>query len=141
MEVIDTTPAAPQSKCISAHLRDRVVAAKVQALAAKAERPTATASHHASQEKGTTNAQIKTLTDLVKSLMKAMEEQNVIHQNQIETITKTHQNQIEALAKTITQHFDALKWEMADMAAKTEQIYSQLASIQASRPSPSYADV
>lgn len=41
IEVIDSVPAALQIKCteINSHLRDRIVATKVRALAAKAERP------------------------------------------------------------------------------------------------------
>jgi hypothetical protein len=82
IEVIDSVPAAPQTKRteINGHLRDRIVATKVRALAAKAERPPAPASNHSSQEKGiNTNIQIKNLTDTVKSLVKAMEDQKQIH--------------------------------------------------------------
>lgn len=155
IEVTEEGPAAPLSKRVevSSHLKDRIVATKIRALAAKAERPVAATTNPSSQEKGgNTNAQIKTLTDLVKSLMKAMEDQKQTHQNQIvaltkthqnqiEALTKTYQNQIEALTKTITQQIDSLKGEVTEMAAKTEQIHSQLASIQASSPSRSYADV
>lgn len=132
IEVVDTIPAAPQPKRteISAHLRGRITATKVQALAAKVDRSAATTSNHASQEKGTTNAQIKALTDLVKSLIKAIEDQNVLHQNQIEV-----------LSETLTQQINALKTEVADIAAKTEQIQAQLSSIQVPSPSPSYAEV
>lgn len=35
------------------------------------------------------NAQIKVLTDLVKSLLKTMEERKEEHANQLETLTKT----------------------------------------------------
>jgi hypothetical protein len=70
--------------------------------------------------------------------MTVIEEQNLIHQKRSKS---SHQNQIEALTKTITQQINTLKGEMADMTAKTAQIHSQLASIQASSPSPSYVDV
>jgi hypothetical protein len=87
--------------------------------------------NNSSQEKGTTtNAQIKILTDLVRSLVESMEEQK-----------QMHQEQIEALSKTVTEEIATLKGEMRELAAKTEQIYSQLSSIQASSPSPSYAEV
>jgi hypothetical protein len=57
------------------HLRDRIATTKVRAFAAKADRSATTTSNCTSQERGTTNAQIKALTDLVKSLIKAMEDQ------------------------------------------------------------------
>jgi hypothetical protein len=49
IEVIDS--AAPQTKRteINAHLRDRIVATKVRAMAAKAERPAAVTTTHSSQ--------------------------------------------------------------------------------------------
>ena len=105
IEVIDSVPAAPQTKRteVNDHLRNRIVAAKVRALTAKAERPVAAATTHSSQEKGTnTSAQIKTLTDLVKSLVKAMEDQEQKHQNQIEVLTRIHENQIETITTTVT---------------------------------------
>jgi hypothetical protein len=77
IEVIDSAPAAPQTKRteINAHLRDRIVATKVRTLAAKAERLAAAATTYSLQEKGmNTNIQIKTLTDLVKSLVKVLED-------------------------------------------------------------------
>jgi DNA anti-recombination protein RmuC len=141
IEVIDSVPAAPQTKRteVNAHLRHRIVATKVRALATKAERPAAAATTHSSQDKGTnTSVQIKILTDLVKSLAKAMEDQKQIHQNQIEALIKMHENQIETITKTVTQQIDTLKGEMAMMA---EQIQTQLSSIQTPSPSPSYAEV
>jgi hypothetical protein len=145
---MDPVPAAPQTKRteVNDHLRNRMVAAKVRALAAKAERPTAAATTHSSQEKGTsTSAQIKTLTDLVKSLVRAMEDQKQAHQDQIEALTKMHENQIETITKTVTQQIDTLKEEMAgvkeEMAGMAEQIQTQLSGIQTSSPSPSYAEV
>jgi hypothetical protein len=145
-------PAAPQTKRteINAHLRDRIVATKVRAMAAKAERPAAATTTHSSQEKSTnTSVQIRILTDLVKSLAKAIEDQKQTHQNQtealikkhesqIETLTKKHENQIDTITKTVTQQIDKLKGEMAMMA---EQIQTQLSSIQTPSPSPSYAEV
>ena len=141
IEVIDSVPAAPQTKRteVNGHLRDRIVATKVRALATKAERPAAAVTTHSSHEKGTnTSVQIKTLTDLVKSLVKAMEDQKQTHQNQIETLTEMHENQIETITKTVTQQIDTLKEEMAGMS---EQIQTQLSSIQISSPSPSSAEV
>ena len=140
IEVIDSVPAAPLTRHIevNGYLRDRIVATKVCALAAKTERPAAAVTTHSSQEKGTnTSAQIKTLTDLVKSVVKAIEDQRQIHQNSIEALTKIHENQIETIAKTVTQQIDTLKEEMARMV---EQIQTQLSGIQTSGPSPSYTE-
>jgi hypothetical protein len=70
-------PTAPQTKRaeVNAYLRDHIVATKVRELAAKAERPMAASMTHSSQKKGTnTSVQIKTLTELVKSLAKAIED-------------------------------------------------------------------
>jgi hypothetical protein len=78
------------------------------------------------------------LTDLVKSLVKAMEGQEQKHQNQIEALTRMHENQTETITATVTQQSDTLKEEMAGIA---EQIKTQLSSLQASSPSPSYAEV
>lgn len=143
IEVIDTVPAAPQAKRteINTHLRDRIATTKVRALAAKADRSAATTSNYASQEKGAMNAQIKALTDLVKSLIKAMEDQKQTHQHQMEALMGMHENQIETITKTVTQQIDTLKEEVAGIAAKTEEIQTQLSSIQVPSPSPSYADV
>jgi hypothetical protein len=141
IEVIDSAPSAPQTKRteMSAHLRDRIVATKVRAMAAKAERPAAATTTHSSQEKSmNTNVQIRILRDLVKSLAKAIEDQKQTHQNQtealinkhesqIEALTKMHENQIETITKTVTRQIDTLKEEMAGMA---EQIQTQLSSIQ-----------
>jgi hypothetical protein len=82
IKVIDSVPVAPQTKRteVNDHLRNRIVAAKVRALATKAERPAAAATTHSSQEKGTnTSVQIKTLTDLVKALVRAIEDQKQAH--------------------------------------------------------------
>ena len=80
IEVIETAPAAPQSKRteINAHLKERIVATKVKALTAKAgERPAIIAAtlNHSAHEKAVSsaNTQIKVLTDLVKSLLEAIE--------------------------------------------------------------------
>jgi hypothetical protein len=72
-EIIEAipTPAALQTRYtdINAHLRERVAATKVRAMAAKAERPAAAAMPYSSQEKGiNTSTQIKTLADLVSHL-------------------------------------------------------------------------
>jgi DNA anti-recombination protein RmuC len=116
------------------------VATKVRAIAAKTGERACTAAplNQWTTEKATisTGVQIKVLTDLVRSLLKAMEEQKQTHQNQIEAltkthqnqieaITKTHQNQIEAITKTVTQQIDTLKGEMAAM---TEQIQTKLSA-------------
>jgi hypothetical protein len=66
---------------------------------------------------------------------------NCFYQNQIEALTKMHQNHIEAVTETITHQIDTLRGEMEVMAEKTEQIHDQLTSMQASSPSPSYAEV
>jgi hypothetical protein len=77
IEVIDSVPAAPQTKRteINAYLCDHIVATKVRAIATKAERPTAATTTHSPQEKSmNTSVQIRILTDLVKSLAKAIED-------------------------------------------------------------------
>lgn len=135
IEVIETVPAAPQSKRteINAHLKERIVATKVKALAAKTgERPATVAAtpNQLVHENANTvaNTQIKVLTDLVKSLLRTVEEQKEEHVTHIKTLTRTFTEQIEAL-----------KAEVTDM---TEKIQTQLSNIQApSSPSPSYAEV
>ena len=87
IEVIDSAPAPPLSKQteINGHFRGRTVATKVRALAAKAEPPAASAMNNSSGT--TTNAQIKILTDLVRSLVESMEEQKQMHQDREKGIT------------------------------------------------------
>ncbi|KAG4427632.1 hypothetical protein IFR05_016886, partial [Cadophora sp. M221] len=51
----------------------------------------------------TTNAQVKVLTDLAKSLLSVMEEQKEEHANQLETLTKTFTEQIEMLKAQVTE--------------------------------------
>jgi hypothetical protein len=80
IEVLETVPAQSKRTVANAHLKERIVATKVKALAAKAgERPTtmATTLNHSAHGKAvsTANTQIKMLTDLVKSLLEAMEGQ------------------------------------------------------------------
>jgi hypothetical protein len=104
--------------------------------------------NHPAQGKAnaSTNTQAKMLTDLVKSLLRTMEEQKEQHANHLETLTKTfakqkveHANQLETLTKTFTQQIEALK---AEIAERTEKIQAQLSSIQASSSaSPSYAEI
>ncbi len=101
-EIETAAPAAPQSKRpeVSSQLKERIVATKVEALTAKAgERPTTTTatSNQLAHEKANTNAsaQINVLTDLVKSLLKAMEGQT----SAMEELKREHANQIEALTK------------------------------------------
>jgi hypothetical protein len=135
IEVIETAPAAPQSKRmeINAHLKECIVATKVKALAAKTgKRPITVAAtpNHPVQEKANTvaNTQIKALTDLVKSLLRTVEEQK-----------EEHVTQIKILTRTFTKQIEALKAEVTDM---TEKIRTQLSNIQPpSSPSPSYAEV
>lgn len=121
IEVIETASAAPQSKRpeISSHFRERIVATKVKALTAKAgERPATTAAilNQGSHEKTiSATTQLKMLTQLVTSLLKAMEEQKQEHADQMETLTKT-----------FTQQIDTLKAEVAEM---TEKIQTQLSNI------------
>jgi phage-related minor tail protein len=127
IEVIEETPAAPQAKRmeISSHPKERIVATKVKALAAKAgERPAtmaATPSQPAHEKANTgASAQIKALTDLVKSLLKAMEGQT----SAMEELKKEHANQIEALTRTFTGQIETLKAEVAQL------IQEQLANVQ-----------
>ena len=134
IEVIEA-PAAPQAKRpeVSSHLKERIVATKVKALTAKAgERPATIAAtlNHSTHEKAmsTANAQIKVLTDLVKSLLRAMEEQKEEHANQLETLTKTFTQQIEMLKAQVTEMM--------------EKIETQLSNVQPSPSgSPSYAEI
>jgi hypothetical protein len=134
IEVIEA-PAAPQAKRpeVSSHLKERIVATKVKALTAKAgERPATIAAtlNHSTHEKAmsTANAQIKVLTDLVKSLLRAMEEQKEEHAYQLETLTKTFTQQIEMLKAQVTEMM--------------EKIETQLSNVQPSPSgSPSYAEI
>lgn len=134
IEVIEA-PTAPQAKRpeVNSHLKERIVATKVKALTAKAgERPATMAAtlNHSTHEKPmlAANAQVKVLTDLVKSLLRAMEEQKEEHANQLETLTKTFTQQIETLKAQVTE--------------MTEKIETQLSNIQpVPSASPSYAEV
>ncbi|PMD33650.1 hypothetical protein L207DRAFT_517696 [Hyaloscypha variabilis F] len=128
-------PAAPQAKRpeVSSHLKERIVATKVKALTTKAgERPATIAAtpNHSTHEKATStaNAQVKVLTDLVKSLLRAMEEQKEEHANQLKTLTKTFTQQIEMLKAQVTEII--------------EKIETQLYNVQPSLSgSPSYAEI
>jgi hypothetical protein len=139
IEVIETVPAAPPSKRteINAHLRERIVATKVKALTAKVGERSATmaaAPNHPAHEKAvpSANTQIKVLTDLVKSLLGAMEGQT----SAMEELKKGHANQVEVLTRTFTEQIETLKVEVAEL------IQSQLANIQPlPSASPSYAEV
>jgi len=76
----------------------------------------------------TANAQVKVLTDLVKSLMRVMEEQKEEHANQLETLTKT-----------LTQQIEMLKTQVTEMMEKIE---TQLSNVQPSPSgSPLYAEI
>lgn len=142
IEVIETAPAAPQSKRteINASLKERIVATKVKALTAKAgERPATMAAtlNHSAHEKAVSsaNTQIKVLTDLVKSLLEAMEGQT----SAMEELKKEHANQIEVLTRSFTQQIEMLKAQVTEM---TEKIETQLSNIQPSPgASPSYAEI
>ena len=133
----EIAPAAPQPKRteIRAHPKDRVVATKIRVLSAKTGECQTTTGAIPGQwatEKatGTGTVQMKVLTDLVKSLMKAMEEQKQAHANQIETLVA---------------QIETLKTQLADMSTQVtdlrEEFRTQITSIQASSPSPSYAEV
>jgi len=134
IEVIEA-PTAPQSKRpeVNSHLKECIIATKVKALTAKAgERPATMAAtlNHSTHEKAMSaaNAQVKVLTDLVKSLLRAMEEQKEEHANQLETLTKTFTQQIETLKAQVTE--------------MTEKIETQLFNIQpVPSTSPSYTEV
>lgn len=142
IEVIETVPAAPQSKRteINAHLKERIVATKVKALTAKSgERPATMAAtlNRSALEKAvpTANTQIKVLTDLVKSLLEAMEGQT----SAMEELRKEHANQIEVLTRTFSQQIETLK---AQVTVMTEKIETQLSNTQPPlSASPSYAEV
>src|ERR1700710_3310506 len=78
---VTEAPTAPQGKRpeVSSHLKERIVATKVKALTAKTgERPATMAAipNQLTHDKANTsaNTQIKVLTDLVKSLLRAIEE-------------------------------------------------------------------
>ena len=91
-EVMETAPAAPRSKRteISSHLKERIIAMKVRALTAKAgERPATMAATPNQLTHEKVNAQIKVLTDLVKLLLRTIEEQKEEHVNQLKALTKT----------------------------------------------------
>jgi formamidopyrimidine-DNA glycosylase len=64
----------------------------------------------------TTNTQIKVLTDLVKSLLEAMEGQT----SAVEELKKEHANQIEVLTRTFTQQIETLKAQVTEMTEKIE---------------------
>jgi hypothetical protein len=131
IEVIEVASTAPQAK--QAEIRERIVATKVRALAAKSSERTTTmaaTSNQGAHEKANagTNAQIKVLADLVKSLLRATEEQKV-----------EHARQLEALTKTFTQQIETLKAQVTEMTRKIE---TQLSNIQPSQSAaPSYAEV
>jgi hypothetical protein len=75
------------------------------------------------------------LTDLVKSLLRTVEELKEEHVTHTKTLTRTFTEQIEALKAEVTE----VKAEVTD---RTEKIQTQLSNIQAlSSPSPSYAEV
>ncbi len=115
VEVIEA-PAAPQAKRLeaSSHLKERIVATKVKALTAKAgERSAAMTAtpNHPAHEKAvpSANTQIKALTDLVKSLLRTMEEQKEEHTNQLEALTKTFTQQIDMLKAQVTEMMDRIE--------------------------------
>ena len=76
------------------------------------------------------NMQMTVRTDLLKSLVKAMEEQKQTHANQIETLL----TQIDTLQTPLTD----MSTQVADL---TEEVRTQAVSMQAPSPSPSYAEV
>jgi hypothetical protein len=83
------------------------VATKVKALAAKAgERPVTTAAvpNQGGHEKAiSVTTQLKMLTQLVTSLLKAIEEQKQEHAGQMETLTKTFTRQINVLKAEVME--------------------------------------
>jgi hypothetical protein len=116
IEVIEEAPAALRSKRteVSLHPKEHVVATKAAS---------------------TTNTQIKVLTDMVKSLLEAMEEQT----SAVEELKREYANRIEVLTGTFTQQIETLKEQVAEM---TEKIETQLSNIQPSpSASPSYAEI
>jgi hypothetical protein len=125
---------------MSTHTKERVVATKVRALAAKAGERTASMAatlNHSTHEKAasTANTQIKILTDLVKSLLEATEGQT----SAMEELKREHAKQIEVLTRTFTQQIETLQGQVAEM---TEKIETQLSNTQPPLSgSPSYAEV
>lgn len=97
IELMETVPDAPQSKRTetTSHLKYRIVATKARAIAAKTGQRSTTAAplNQWAAEKATTttNMQIKVLTDLVKSLLKAMEEQKLEQAKQIASMAEQKQ--------------------------------------------------
>jgi hypothetical protein len=108
---------------------------KIRALSAKTREHQTTAGAIPNQwtfEKVTSagNTQMKALTDLVKSLVKTMEEQKHSHANQIQTLL----TQIKTLKIQLTE----VSTQVADLR---EEVRTQVASIQTSSPSRSCAEV
>lgn len=99
--MIIVASSAPQSNrtTISTHLKREIAAAKSHAPTAKTTERPAKSTGDPSQlatEKANASAtmQIKVLTDLATSLLRAMEEQKRERANQIETLTRTFTQQI-----------------------------------------------
>jgi hypothetical protein len=142
IEVIEEVSAAPQSKRteVGSHPKEHRVATKVRALTTKArERPATmvTTRNYLTNEKAasTTNTQIKVLTDMVKSLLEAMEEQT----SAVEELKREYADRIECLTRTFTQQIKTLKEQVVEM---TEKIETQLSNIQPSpSTSPSYTEI
>jgi hypothetical protein len=117
---------------ISSQAKDQVVAAKVRALPTKAgESPSSTAANGTHLEK-------ENLADMVRLLLRTMEDQRKEQTLQIEALQEAHTTQIRSLTETFTRQMQEIKAEIADMA---EKIQNQVSGIQIPSASPSYATV
>lgn len=111
IQVEEIAPAVP----IRAH-KDRIVATKIRALSGRDQGcqmttraiPSKWATEKAT---GTGIVQMKELTDLVKSLVKAMEEQKQAHANRIETLVA---------------QIETLKTQLADLSTQATDLKEEL---------------
>jgi hypothetical protein len=129
IEVIEEAPVAPRSERteISSHPKERVVATEVKALTAKVgERPalmTATPNQLAHEKaNASANTQMKVLTDLVKLLVRTIEEQKEEHANQLEMLTKTFTQQIETLKAQVTELTEEIFKELQKLVIHPEML-------------------
>ena len=135
VHVVAVTPSVLRPKRTGNKLRpeDQVGSSRNRATAEKRAEQAAITATTANQlttegKNTTTNLQIKVLTNLVTSLLGAIEEQK-----------EAQANQIKALTEIFTEQIDALR---AEVTEKMEVIQTQLSNIQAPlSAAPSYADV
>ena len=135
VHVTAVAPSAPRTKRIGKKPRpeDQFMPTRNRATAEKRaeqlEITTTTANQPTTEKTNTTtNLQIKVLTNLIMSLLGALEEQKEAQANQVKVITEMFTEQIDALRAEVTE--------------KMEVIQTQLSNIQAPlSAAPSYADV